>query len=1140
MAKNVDIVVALKDMFSGELKKVLGGLEGMKQVTQTITDSVFNLTNAFAAMITGGALGGAVSKFAEFDDIMREVKAISGATGEAFERLTEKALQIGETTSASSSDAARAMKELAAAGLKEKEVFDTLEPTLYLAQGAHMEMANASEFLISVLKSYQMDASQAAKVTDVMTSAANASSASVPQFAEAWKYASGSAQAAGVLFEDLTTALGLIHNAGHKGSIAGTEFNSMLREMQNPSNAAKETIAKLGERLGITGYSFLDTAGKVRPLNEIIGELTRANISGTEAIVVFGDEGRRAYNAMATQGVEGFTTLRQEIEWTEGKAKGSGKRVAYEMEAGIGGALRELSSAWEAVNLAFGKGTENKLLPIIKSVKDAILGLKENIKELAKDGAFERWGALIGEVVKNTIENFKTLAGIVMKITEFFGPLIEQLISLSPILVPVGIAVVGLATAFNQVFGAASLAVSSFISVGNALSKNMAIGKYVVELTTYIKGVQDMVKWVGLWQTATHSLKDALTIATGVLGAFFLGWQIGTMLKDIDVVKGTVQMFFVSIEKGFSTIKRKFYEAKKAWYDFWGNAAGSAAAEAKIQQQRELYQQVELTEQAILEEGKSAKDTAFEVIDYQDQALEATFKRIDANKKLMDDQMSGFDKVNQAAKESLNKQVQNFETLTAKRKEQLAQEIASVVEAEQAGTLSAEEAAKRKTALEKQYFAERMDKLREFLSQMKQAGFTEGDQYKKYLEELKQTANQLNRISVAEARIASAERMKVYYAEVDDRRRKTETLIREINAQEKTGVFNQRQAADERRRVEEDFANFRIKKANEIMNLYPKDSKEYLAAANMKQQAEADLQGYIAGTGELIDENTQKVRQQAEEVQSLAETYASLTGDNKKTTVLSKSQAMSQSMYELTSKGLSAALQRLGLTAEYQKWVNTIKRYGGETEGIDRRDLSEVKSMAESLQSKAESAAKEKTSAVDLDETRRDLSATADEISAFQTSVQGLDQQNITLNFKGTGSATLPLSEKIAEMKGKVTAFVQDVGREKPSLITTLTSKMQVSGLGDQILSALGGFSGEKASGGVSRSILNTLSGVSSGLSNFMRTGMGSGSEGGSSGGVGRMVLQFQINGKTMEGLFEENQARALIDVLQGAQLRAV
>ena len=119
----VGILLSMGVRGLGAFKKAGGGLRGLAGAAKAVRGEFALLAaqEAFAFM------GDALRTFADFDHSMKKVQAVTAATGEELENLTNLARQLGRDFPFTASEAADAMFELSLAGLKVNEVMATTE-----------------------------------------------------------------------------------------------------------------------------------------------------------------------------------------------------------------------------------------------------------------------------------------------------------------------------------------------------------------------------------------------------------------------------------------------------------------------------------------------------------------------------------------------------------------------------------------------------------------------------------------------------------------------------------------------------------------------------------------------------------------------------------------------------------------------------------------------------------------------------------------------------------------------------------------------------------------------------------------------------------------------------------------------------
>lgn len=223
-----------------------------------------------------GAFGAAVKTTMDFDSQMSKVKAISGATGQEFQQLRDKAREMGEDTKFSATEAGQAFEYMGMAGWKTEQMMAGIPAILNLAAAAGEELGTTSDIVTDALTAFGLKAEDASRFADVLAAASTNSNTNVSMLGESFKYAAAPAGALGYSIEDVAVALGLMANSGIKADMAGTSLRNMFQRMAKPT---KESAMAM-ERLGLELY---DEQGQMYTLRQVMDNLrqgfTNINIS---------------------------------------------------------------------------------------------------------------------------------------------------------------------------------------------------------------------------------------------------------------------------------------------------------------------------------------------------------------------------------------------------------------------------------------------------------------------------------------------------------------------------------------------------------------------------------------------------------------------------------------------------------------------------------------------------------------------------------------------------------------------------------------------------------------------------------------------------------------------------------------------
>jgi len=366
MAKLGDLVVRV-----GANTRLLNqGLKQAKRDIQRTTGEIQNLGRSLSMGITAPlALIGAssVKVFADFEQSMAKVKAVSGATNAEFDSLTNNAKELGRTTRFTASEVSALQLEFAKLGFTSEEITQVTGATLNLAQATGSDLAQSAEVAGATLRAFGLDASETGHVTDVMAAAFSSSALDINAFQDSMKYVAPVAKAAGVTLEEATAMLGQLANNGIKGSQAGTALRRILQEVAGTGMDFGEAMKK--------------SAGEVINLADAKDEVGR---SASSAFLVL------------KEGMGDVDGLTQSLIASDGAAAD----MAATMDDTAEGAMKRMQSAIEGAQIEIGQA----LAPIMIKLAGIVSDLAARFSSMSDGGqlvimAISGIAALIGPLL---------------------------------------------------------------------------------------------------------------------------------------------------------------------------------------------------------------------------------------------------------------------------------------------------------------------------------------------------------------------------------------------------------------------------------------------------------------------------------------------------------------------------------------------------------------------------------------------------------------------------------------------------------------------------------------------------------------------------------------------------------------------
>lgn len=310
-----------------------------KKLTSVGTSLTKNVTVPLAAI---GVVGLKVAT--DFEKGMSEVKAISGATGEDFDALREKAIELGADTAFSAGEVAEAMTEMAKAGWGSQQIIDGMGGVLDAAAASGESLATVSTIVADTITGFGMAASDSSRIADLLTQAANSGTIGITDLGESFKYIAPVAGAMGLSVEDVTTAISAMSMAGIKGSQAGTALRTMLTRLVKPT----DDVAKTMEELGI---SVVNQDGSMKSLDEIVANLRTSFDGLTES-----EKAKYAATLAGQEGMAGMLSLLNlteeeynEIAKSMDNANGVAKKTATIMQDNLKSKVEQLVGSLESL-----------------------------------------------------------------------------------------------------------------------------------------------------------------------------------------------------------------------------------------------------------------------------------------------------------------------------------------------------------------------------------------------------------------------------------------------------------------------------------------------------------------------------------------------------------------------------------------------------------------------------------------------------------------------------------------------------------------------------------------------------------------------------------------------------------------------
>ena len=400
----------------GKTSKILGGVGKAAGIAAKAIGAV--------SLAAGAAAGSALSVGMEFEASMSTVAATAGISGEALDRLTAKAKEMGAETQFSASQAAEAMNYMAMAGWKTEDMLGGIEGIMSLAAASGEDLATTSDIVTDALTAFGMTAQDSGRFADILAAASSNANTNVAMMGETFKYVAPLAGALGYEAEDMAVAIGLMANAGIKGSQSGTALRGLMTRLSKPTKESSEAMKALD-------LSMTNADGTMKPFMQVIEEM-RDRFSGLGeaekaqyAAMLAGQEGMSGLLAVVNASEADFEKLTGAITNCEGAAQS----MAETRMDNLAGDVKILQSAFEGLQISIAESSTGIARDMVQSVTEMLSAMNEAYAAGGIDGMLNAFAKQFPKLVTKVIT---VLEKLVAEVTRKLPETLKQMVAALP------------------------------------------------------------------------------------------------------------------------------------------------------------------------------------------------------------------------------------------------------------------------------------------------------------------------------------------------------------------------------------------------------------------------------------------------------------------------------------------------------------------------------------------------------------------------------------------------------------------------------------------------------------------------------------------------------------------------------------
>lgn len=511
--------------------------------TSNLIKTALGISAAYAGFnFIKNAIGGAITKSADFEARMSSIKAVTGSSVETMKQFHDAAVKAGADTAFSATEAADAIEELAKAGVSTKDILNGgLTGALNLATAGELDLKEAAEIASTALNAFKRDNLSVVDAANQLAGAANASATDVHELKYGLSMVAPVASGLGLSFKDTTNALAVFAQNGLKGSDAGTSLKTMLMNLQPQTKKQTNLMQELGIITEDGSNRFFTAEGKIKSFAEV-SQVLKESLSGLteqqqqQALkTMFGTDAVRAATIAMNEGADGANKMQAEI------SKVTAAEVAAEKLNNLKGAIEGLSGSFETLQIKLGES----VLPLFTTIVRYVDKLVDKFSQSQGIQNFTDAMATINPVLDHFLNGTKLADGVMEKFKGTmssvapilglvggllaFGPATKGVTLLTGLLGGLGtkIGALGgiLSSGFSSAAGMVGLFAAQVSGLGGVLGGAASKGLSVLSMMT--NGISSVMS------VALAAIGPAAILGLVVAGLGIINNQFGTQIDQL-------------------------------------------------------------------------------------------------------------------------------------------------------------------------------------------------------------------------------------------------------------------------------------------------------------------------------------------------------------------------------------------------------------------------------------------------------------------------------------------------------------------------------------------------------------------------------------------------------------------------------
>ncbi|MBC8551007.1 MAG: phage tail tape measure protein, partial [Candidatus Brocadiales bacterium] len=362
-------------------KKELGGFAlALDRIIKRVKQFAAFVVAAMIVQVFTKAIRGAISIIIDFDQALKSLQAIAGATAIEAAVMGDVIRKIAADTKFSAIEIAEGMQTIGKAGFTAGKALKMIQGVSNLATGALEDFNKIAGLVVTTIKAFGLEVVQTNEITDVFANAITKSKLSADSLVTAFGYVGAAGEQTGLTLNEVAGTLMVLADNGIRASTMGTALRKTLLSMVAPNTALKDALFAVGLSIndinpGLVGY---ETA--LKNLAPLVWDFERATVDMAKAKEFFGIRASQVAAILIRETAQGGGIF-SAIEST--KELGAALRMAEKQQEGLGVKFKNLGDTIKNVALAVGdSGMTGMLHKLVDALKSTVTWMENFIKKV--------------------------------------------------------------------------------------------------------------------------------------------------------------------------------------------------------------------------------------------------------------------------------------------------------------------------------------------------------------------------------------------------------------------------------------------------------------------------------------------------------------------------------------------------------------------------------------------------------------------------------------------------------------------------------------------------------------------------------------------------------------------------------------